>query len=238
MQNSFSQSSIFQKKPHQNLESISLKQRYTSLPKLANFSTSPSLNSSMLLKLKTRNKKEEIQVDPLTAAAVVKKYLLPMFEKTKIQENNLQRKQQMGLLSTEVFASRDSTAESSVYQELKLSEKLLKEIEILNKKVSVAEQKLGLFEQEKFEIKEEADNLKMILDDMNINYEIFKMHLNQQSRNSHSIEMKYFFVSKQLENYKHLYESGQEVLGKLSEELHDERNINDIRLIFIFSLTI
>ena len=111
----------------------------------------------MLLKLKTRKKKEEIQVDPLTAAAVVKKYLLPMFEKTKIQENNLQRKQQMGLLSTEVFASRDSTAESSVYQELKLSEKLLKEIEILNKKVSVAEQKLGLFEQEKFEIKEEAD---------------------------------------------------------------------------------
>ena len=65
-----------------------------------------------------------------------------------------------------------------------------------------------------------------------------KKLINQQSRNSHSIEMKYFFVSKQLENYKHLYESGQEVLGKLSEELHDERNINDIRLIFIFSLTI
>ena len=59
-------------------------QKLDKLPKLINFSTSPSLSNSMLVKVKSRHKHEELQVDPVTAAIVVKKYLLPMFEKTKV----------------------------------------------------------------------------------------------------------------------------------------------------------
>lgn len=222
--------SISQKRLKPKTENSFSYQKLDKLPKLINFSTSPSLNNSMLTKVKSRHRQEELQVDPVTAAIVVKKYLLPMFEKTKIHELNLSRQHALGLTNADLNASRDSTAESTVYKELKLSEKLLKELENTNKKLVIAEEKQAISEQEKHELQAEIDYLSAINQDILINYETCKLQIHQYSKNSHSSEMKYYFIHKQFEHYKRLNQASEEKIHEISEDLHAERNINDIRL--------
>ncbi|OMJ81393.1 hypothetical protein SteCoe_18123 [Stentor coeruleus] len=205
-------------------------QNLDKLPKLINFSTSPSLNNSMLIKIKSRHKHEELQVDPVTAAIVVKNYLLPMFEKTKIHESNLSRQHVLGLTNADINPSRDTTAESTIYKELKLSEKLLKELENTNKKIIVAEEKQAVSEQEKHELQAEIDYLKSLNQNILINYEACKLQIHHYNKNFHSSEMKYYFIHKQFEHYKKLNQESEEKIHEISEELHAERNINDIRL--------
>lgn len=206
------------------------------LPKIGNFSTSHSLNNSILDKVKTRKNQQKFQVDPVLAATVVKKYLLPMFEKSKTHQSNLMRKQELGLKNSDLNASRDSTAESSVFKELKLSERLLKELENVNLKLVEAEGKQSLCEQEKFELQSEIDYLKDLYDDIAVNYESCKLQLHQYNKNSHTSEMKYYFMHKQFEHYKKLYQTSEEKIHEISEALHRERNSNDIRLYIKYSL--
>jgi hypothetical protein len=202
------------------------------LPKIVN--SSQSITPS-LAKIRSRKEKQEYQVDPYTAATVVKKYLLPMFEKSKTHQKDLDRHQLMGLGQNQGFFSRDSTAESSIFKELKLSETLLKELEDLNEKLSEVEAKVMSFEQEKFELQAEIEYLKLINSDLMINSELLSIQLNQQTKNSHSNEMKSYLIAKQLEQYKKIYQITEESLHKVSQDLHAERYTNDIRLrIYIF----
>lgn len=200
------------------------------LPKLHNFSTSPSLNSSLLNQIKTRNNKKEEIVDPVLAAKIVKNYLLPMFEKNNKKITNANRKKAMGLNQNEVLGSRDSTAESTVYEELKLSEKLLIKLESLTEKAEKAEENACLFGQEKFELLDEIKILKQNNETLATNFEIGQLQLNEHTKISHSNEMKMYFILKQLEHYRKLYKASEEKLHELSQDLHNERNINDIRL--------
>ena len=169
-------------------------------------------------------------MDPVLAANVVKKYLLPMFEKKNMFANNANRKQIMGLGRNELLGSRDSTAETTVYEELKLSEKLLMELEVLNSKVTKADQSAATFEQEKYELVSEIKILQEENSDLILNAEMFKLQLNQQTKNSHTSEMKLYFVYKQLEHYKKLHKVSEEKLREVSNDLYEVRHTNDIRL--------
>ena len=162
-----------------NLKQHRLKS-FETLPKITNFSTSASIQPSILRKLQKRKYQEEYQVDPYMAAEVVKKYLLPMFEKINIYNKNAIRRQLMGLNQGDIFDSRDSTAETTVYKELLLSEKLLKELEYSNLKLKQAEEQLKIFEQVKYELRTEIAQLKAINEHNELTIEMNKILLNQQ----------------------------------------------------------
>ena len=199
-------------------------------PKLDNFSTIQSRSTSILAKIKQRHKKPEMNVDPVLAATVVKNYILPMFEKKSILANNGNRSQIMGLSTSDMLGSRDSTPETTVYEELKLSEKLLMELEALNSKVAKAEQSAAISEQQRYEFMAEIQNLQAEKREIALNLEICKLEFNHQTKNSHANEMKLYFVFKQLERYQKLYKVSEEKLGEISNELYEAKHINDIRL--------
>jgi predicted DNA-binding protein YlxM (UPF0122 family) len=199
-----------------------------SLPKITNFSTSPSVTSTLLNRVQRRRSGNSVNIDPKLAAEVIKKYLLPMFENSRIFSEDLQRKHQMGL----GFHCKDSgkiMKETNVYCELKLSEKLSNELEKTNCLLQTAQQRVDFFEQEKFEMQSEIRYLKEINETLNINYNSFRVQLNSYCQKLQSYEMKMYMIQKQLEHYKALDKVNQEKISSLSQNLHNERNLNDIR---------
>lgn len=200
------------------------------LPKICNFSTSETMQSGVLSRLKSRKQKSEFQISPQYAAQVVKNYLLPMFESSKVHKIDLNRHQLMGLPSG--VPSRDSTAESSVYKELKLSEKLLVELENLKVELAQTKDLVSLSEQEKYEYKAEIYKLAQENEILTINLKMVNSEVNSFNRNTHALEMKNYLAQKQLENYKKMINSSKEKLEQLTQALHSELNKNDIRLNF------
>lgn len=199
------------------------------LPKICNLSTTPTLTSGLVSRLKTRNQKSEFEISPQYAAQVVKNYLLPMFESAKSHQKDLNRHQLMGLTSE--YASRDSTAESSVYKELKLSERLLNELETLKTELEEAKHQASLCEQEKFELRAEIQNLTREKEEVCTNLKFTNMQSNLSVRSYQTYEMKTYMMQKQLDNYKKMISSSKEKLNLVSQDLHSELNKNDIRLI-------
>ena len=145
----------------------------------------------------------------------------------------------MGLNQGDIFDSRDSTAETTVYKELLLSEKLLKELEYSNLKLKQAEEQLKIFEQVKYELRTEIAQLKAINEHNELTIEMNKILLNQQWSNFNFNELKAGFIYKQLEHYKNICKVSNEKIYDTSESLQNQRNQNDIRLqkYFYFSLT-
>lgn len=189
----------------------------------------PQANTTMVTQIRRRHKKIQKSVDPELAAAVVKNYLLPMFEAKSKSFAALNRSSKFGTESRqEVNDFRLSTGET-VYSDLKLTEKLMGEIEMLrqslensNRETRDAKQKLISTTEETNQIKEKFENLEM-------NFELIKFQLSQQFKVSQTSELKGRLILEQLNRYKKLYIESTSREEELNSKLHKERSKNDIR---------
>lgn len=194
-------------------------------------SHTPTPPSRLLTTLKSRKRAEEIEITPKLAAQVVKKYLLPMFDKKKSLKADLNRKLIMGT-SAENLTTQVSTAESSIFEELQLSEQLLKELENNSIVLAEAESKVARCEQEKYEMREELEKLVKDNEDLIVNFNTLKLQVAAGNKNTQTYEMILYMMQKQLENYKKLYKINEGKLDQVSHLLSEERSKNDIRFIF------
>ena len=132
--------------------------------------------------------------------------------------------------STEYLTTQVSTAESSIFEELQLSEQLLKELESNSTVLADAESNVARCEQEKYEMREELEKLAKDNEDLVINFNTLKLQVAAGNKNTQTYEMILYMMQKQLENYKKLYKINEVKLEQVSHLLSQERSKNDIRL--------
>ena len=211
--------------------------RNRSESRLVKSSTADNLHAattSIITKLRTRNKKVEKSVDPEVAAAVVKKYLLPMFEAKSKSISALNRSYKFGTDERKTAQKGRLGTREDVYSDLKLTETLMAEIEVLRQALELsmgetreAKQMLIINEGESNHIKERFENLEM-------NFELVLFQLNQEFKQSQTNESKWRILADQLEKYKKLYSESSSREEELNLKLHQERAENDIRFMFFY----
>jgi archaellum component FlaC len=212
----------------------SLFARTRSEPRLVKTSAAPvqqASNKNLTDQIRLRNKKSQISVDPELAVEVVKGYLLPMFE---AKSKNIAAKVRSFKFGTDDkvnnHETRNATSET-VYHDLKLAEQLKSEIDYLRQELEKSKresmdskQLLGGIENESNQIKEKYERLQM-------NFELIKFQLTQQSKYIQRIESKGRLFIEQFEKYKQLYHESTEREDDLILKLHKEKSENDIRFI-------
>lgn len=187
-------------------------------------------NTTTMLQLRERNRKSKISVDPELAAAVVKGYLLPMFEAKSKRIAAKARSFKYGTdEKSEVHETRVGTGET-VYSDLKLTEQLMSEIEYLRQELTKAQKEARDSKQQLLSNEEESLQLKEKYEKLEISYEFLSFQYNQQIKFLQRSESKGNLFIEQLEKYKKLYQDSTLREEELLLKLHKERADNDIRL--------
>ncbi|CAG9333878.1 unnamed protein product [Blepharisma stoltei] len=195
----------------------------------ANLSTQPS-QFSMSSKIKTRKLKPIMNVEPELAAKVVKSYLLPMFEcrtRSTLKKHLYGKSLDMSRSHADILDSRETSAETSVYAELKLSEKLMSEIEKLKIELEDSTRKMKDSEQAKITSESELCVLKSKYEDLETNFELLKFQFDQNVKLSQKFELKIFFLNEQIDQYKALLTNSESKLEESLAECLNERMAND-----------
>lgn len=187
---------------------------------------------SISSKLKKRKLKPILNIEPELAAKVVKSYLLPMFEcKSRLSKSNQshssKKSLEMNRSHADLFETRETSAETSVYGELKLSEKLMNEIERLKIEVEECDRKMRDSEQTKITSESELCVLRSKYEDLQANFELLKFQLEQHTRSYQKIDLKVSYLSSQLEQYKNLLSNSESKVEEASSNWLNERMIND-----------
>ena len=137
-------------------------------------------NTTIMTQLRSRNKRSRISVDPELAAAVVKGYLLPMFE---CKSKSIMSKSRQLRLGTDdkIHESKIQSGET-VYSELKLTEQLKAEIDSLRFELEKAQREAKDCKQLLVVVEKESVNLKANYDNLEMNFELIKFQFSQQAK--------------------------------------------------------
>lgn len=183
-------------------------------------------NQNLLKKISSRiMSSRETIISPETAASVVRKYILPMFE----YENRV--KADIGRSSMKSNRRKYSQDQNTVYGEFKLSEKLSKELEDLTAKMIKMEQNMKDNIQDKELMAKENVILKQELHDTQINLTLY-LNENQKLRRELSrLSFATNFANNQLTKTKSLYEISMKQIEDVMKEFNEEKLLNDIRLL-------
>lgn len=180
---------------------------------------------SLLKDLTTRTKvvsQESITSD--TAVSVVKSYILPMFEKDYRKQSEKKR--------FSIHNRKFSADASSVYGELKLSEKLSNEKEELLRVLRINEGQMRENFQNFEVLKRENAELRSKVEELKTNLEFF-MFENQKLRvEVDRITFSLIFAAGQYGKFKNMFDRVKKENENYSKELHSLNVINDIRLLF------
>ncbi|OMJ65745.1 hypothetical protein SteCoe_37681 [Stentor coeruleus] len=180
-------------------------------------------NHSFLRRIGTRLKHKDQDVPPELAAKVVKSYILPMFENETRNKFNLQR--------TEAFGHKHqfSADGTTVYSELKLSEKLSKELLNLESQLISLDQQVKDNTQEKEKITQENQKLELDLLNSQTNVLFLTNENTRLQRELIGFKLSLGQISTQLKKYKSLYEETRTSNEKITKQLQDQKATNDIR---------
>ena len=183
-------------------------------------------NQRIILKnLRTRLKPEVSSEVPIQlATTVVINYILPMFEHDARIKQNSQRSETFG------HKRQFSSEQGTVYSELKLSERLSKEICDLEAQLSAMKQVVKDNIQEKETILQENSKLSLDLVTANANYIHVVQDSSRLQREIMGIKFSISGVGNQLRKYKTLYEECLAEKELITKQLQDEKAKNDIRL--------
>lgn len=180
-------------------------------------------NNSFLKRIGTRLKHKDQDVPPELAAKVVKTYILPMFENETRYKLNTQRNDTFG------HKHQFSADGTTVYSELKLSEKLSKELFNLESQLISLDQQVRDNTQDKEKITQENQKLELDL----LNSQTNTLFLNNENtrlqRELIGFKLSLGQLSTQLKKYKSLYEETRISNEKITKQLQDQKAINDIR---------
>ena len=178
--------------------------------------------NSLLSRLTNRSKLAvDSSISAETAASVVKNYILPMFELDYRQKQEHKRQA--------YHSRRFSTESSTVYSELKLSEKLLKENQELKETINSMHKSMKDNSQSFEIVKSENEELKKSIEQRLINSE-FSLFENQKLRvELNRMTFALTYAANQYRKYKNLYERVKELNQEYSSELHKLHELNDIR---------
>lgn len=198
-------------------------------------SLTPMSSNPNMVRLKNRLGNTKPSVDPELAAAVVKSYLLPMFEaKSRTSSNKLRPFR----LKTEENADSRVKTVDTVYSDLKLNEQLMDEIEEMKKKLSYASQEAKDSMQKLLSNEEAFYKMREENEKQEINIEFLNFQNNQQTKFIQRHEIRSGLIIEQLEKYKKLYQESLSREEELVAKLDQARIENDIRLFLVFSLTL
>ena len=214
-----------------------LSRRNCSEARLSKIPTSltPMNTNPNMVRLKNRLGNTKPSVDPELAAAVVKSYLLPMFEaKSRTSSNKLRPFR----LKTEENADSRVKTVDTVYSDLKLNEQLMDEIEEMKKKLSNASQEAKDSMQKLLSNEEAFYKMREENEKQEINIEFLNFQNNQQTKFIQRHEIRSGLIIERLEKYKKLYQESLSREEELVAKLDQVRIENDIRLFLVFSLTL
>lgn len=181
-----------------------------------------------LCKIRNRQGIAKLNINPELASAVVKRYLLPMFE-SKSKKHSL--KPRVFQFTEENPEIRQRTGDT-VYNDLKLNEQLMEEIEDLRKQQKISEIQLKDSKQQLLMNEESSTILKEKFENLETNFEFLTFQYNQQNKYMQRIEIRSGLIIEQLEKYKKLYQESLANEDDLLSLLDLERSENDIRLFF------
>ena len=209
--------------------------RNRSESKLVRSASNQQLNKTTIVsKVRSRNQKTKVSVDPELAAAVVKGYLLPMFEaKSKTLAAQTRTFKFGSDEKIEGYESRIGTTDT-VYSDLKLTEKLMEEIENLRHELELARRESKEAKQLLNSNQEENQQLIEKYESLELNFELMKFQMNQQYKALQRSESKSGLIVEQLDRYKKLFKESSFREEELNICLHDERAENDIRYALFF----
>ena len=179
---------------------------------------------SLLKEISNRSKvASETSISAETAISVVNSYILPMFEQDLRQKSDNKR--------SNAYNRKFSAESSSVYGELKLSERLSNEKEKLSTSLKLNEAQMKENVQNFEILKKENLELKTTVKELKTNLE-FLMFDNQKLRvEMDRINFSLTFEARQCGKYKTLFDRVNKELQDYSRDLHCLNVLNDIRLI-------
>lgn len=183
-----------------------------------------------LCKIRNRQGTSKLNINPELASAVVKRYLLPMFE-AKSKKHSL--KPRVFQFSTEENPDTRLRTGDTVYSDLKLNEHLMEEIGDLRKQQKQSETQLKDSKQQLLMNEESANILREKYENLETNFEFLTFQYNQQTKYMQRIEIRSGLIIEQLEKYKKLYQESLANEDDLLGLLDAERSENDIRLNFV-----
>lgn len=180
-----------------------------------------------LSRIRSRLGNIKVQVNPELAAAVVKRYLLPMFE-AKSKRSSL--KPRAYRFFTEENADSRLRTGDTVYNDLKLNEHLMEEIEELRRNLKVADIQVKDSAQQLLSNQELSSLLQEKYEKLETNFEFLNFQYNQQSKYMQRVELRSGLIIEQLDKYKNLYQDSLAREDDSLSKLETERSENDIRL--------
>ena len=161
--------------------------------------------------------KEEIT--PELAAMVVRQYLLPMFERDSAE------KFLPGLGSEKSLEAVSGT----VYAELKETDRLMTELTEARQELSEVSQNLKDAEQERQGVLAELDNLKHEYYEVTSEIESLQKEFQDSLCTQQLTDLKLSFLGNQLYEYKRLYSLSEAENKQFTNDLHEEKALNDKR---------
>ena len=171
---------------------------------------------------RSRNdKSKEVPAD--LAVKVVKDYILPMFANDKRSRQDYKRSEQFG------HVRGFSTDRGAVYTELKLSEKLGKEMASLESKLEGMKQHVQDNEQEKSKTDQENKKLLLELSNASSNVLFLQEENLRLQREVTGIKFSIGHISSQLMKYRSLFEQSNLEKELIARQLQEEKASNDIR---------
>ncbi|OMJ87689.1 hypothetical protein SteCoe_10533 [Stentor coeruleus] len=183
----------------------------------------------MLKTLTSRLRQDKTQsIPPDVAVKVVKNYILPMFESETRSKLNTQRSESFG------HRYQFSVDGGTVYSELKLSEKLSKEILSLESHLTSMDQIVKDNNQEKEKVTQENQKLELELINALTNISFINGENTRLQRELIGVKLNIGQITSQLKKYKNLYETTQLENERITKLLQDEKASNDIRFFNMF----
>jgi hypothetical protein len=181
------------------------------------------------------------EVTPELAVQVVQKFLLPMFESDLRKKSAHNRTESFGLNRSMRVQKEDSCSlfptiscsptrpmtTATVYQELKLSEQLMSELNELRDELTKSEENLKSAIQDKMSVTKEYDLLMNKYLELSTFCESLKISNDNDRKDSQKNELKYSMLSSQNMEYKRLYRDLKKQTDELKHKLQEEKVVND-----------
>lgn len=180
--------------------------------------------------LKARNQRSTSvcsKITPDLASKVVKDYLIPMFEKDLKHKHDEDRKLTFNLKRHRAKPRNLDNISGTVYNELKLSERLTIEIHQLTQKLTQAEKKMKDSEQAKIQIESEYIKLKDDYYNALTTSNTYMCSNSCHNKEYSSMQLNIEFLNNQVYKYKSLFEDSEKKLDLTTKELHDQNARND-----------
>lgn len=179
----------------------------------------PKDPNRLLAELKGRKKSKETEVTPEVASAVIKNYLIPMFEADTQARSALARHSVYNTQSSNCFKPDKGT----VYAELKLSERLSLKLRQTEEVVENLKRQLAELHQTKFGIQKELDYNRMDLVHAKTSSKVWMLQCEELNKARQISELTNNLFKAQTRELRDTCVSLENQLSQLKQTLHEER---------------